>query len=81
LKMPDGFCSNASPSALTTVNGQSARQIFLRNGDIIELGPVRIQFWLSQTRQVDLRLREVLTWSALAGLCVAQVLLVYLLIH
>jgi len=81
LEMPEGFLLRANSSALTTVNGQPARQSFLRNGDVIELGPVKIQFWLSQMRQIDLRFREFLTWFALAALCAAQVALVYWLIR
>jgi len=81
LEMPEGFLLRANSNALTTVNGQPTRQSFLRNGDVIELGPVNIQFWLSQMRQIDLRLREFLTWFALAALCAAQVALVYWLIR
>lgn len=77
LEMPGGFLLRANPDALTTVNGQPTRQAFLRNGDVIEIGPVKIQFWLGPTRQADLRLREFLTWFALAALCAAQVAVVY----
>jgi pSer/pThr/pTyr-binding forkhead associated (FHA) protein len=81
LEMPDGFRLRTNPGALTAVNGQPTEQTILRNGDVIEIGPVKIQFWLSRTRQADLRLREFLTWFALATLCAAQVAVVYWLIR
>ena len=77
LQIPDGFLLKAHPRALTNVNGQPVQQAFLRNGDLIEIGPLKIQFWLSQTRQRGLRTREFLTWFALAALCAGQIILIY----
>jgi hypothetical protein len=48
-----------------TVNGVAWRQGTLRNGDLIELGAVRLQFWLSETQQQALWPRR-LTWAAIA---------------
>ena len=69
----------AAPDALTTVNGQPQRDALLRNGDIIELGSLRLQFGLSPTSHRSLRLREALTWVALALLSLGQVALIYAL--
>lgn len=69
----------AAPDALTAVNGQPARETVLRNGDIIELGSLRLQFGLSPTTPRSLRLREATTWIALALLSLAQVALIYVL--
>ena len=77
LQIPDGFLLKAHPRALTSVNGQPVQQAFLRNGDLIEVGPLKIQFWLSETRQRGLRTREFLTWFALAALCAGQIVLIY----
>jgi len=77
LRRPDGFFLKVNPSALATVNGQPARGQFLRNGDLIQIGQVRIQFWLSRVRQVDLRPRELVTWLALGLLCAIQLALIY----
>jgi len=77
LRKPDGFILTVNPAALATVNDQPARQQLLRNGDLINIGSSRIQFWLGGTRQIDLRLREFLTWFGLALLCVAQLGLIY----
>jgi len=69
--------AKAHPRALTNINGQPVQQAFLRNGDLIEVGSLKIQFWLSATRQRGLRTREFLTWFALAALCVGQIVLIY----
>jgi hypothetical protein len=49
----------------------------LRNGDGVEIGALKMQFWLGQTRQAGLRFREWLTWAAIAALCLAQIALIY----
>jgi pSer/pThr/pTyr-binding forkhead associated (FHA) protein len=67
---------NSHPEAFTGLNGERVQRAILRNGDLIELGSVTLQFWLSPTRQASLWLREWLTWLALAGLFAAQVALI-----
>ena len=69
LQIPDGFLLKAHPHALTNVNGHPIQQAFLRNGDLIEVGPLKIQFWLSETRERGVQTRELLTWFDLAALC------------
>jgi len=71
----------AQPEALLSVNGAQVDQAVLRNGDIISIGALKIQFALSPVRQSSLSAREGLTWAALALLCLAQVLLIYNLIR
>ena len=62
---------------MASLNHLPVRQASLRNGDLIELGAVQLQFGLSPTRHRSLRLREVLTWIALGLLCLGQVALIY----
>ena len=81
LQVPDGFLLKSHPGALTSVNGKPVQQAFLRNGDLIEVGRLKIQFWLSETRQRGLRTREFLTWFALAALCAGQIVLIYGLLN
>jgi len=71
----------AEASALLSVNGVPVERAVLRNGDVISIGALKIQFALSPVRQSSLRWREWLTWAALALLCLAQVALVCLLIQ
>ena len=81
LRTPEGFVLTVHSEARATVNDQPVQQAILRNGDLIAMGPVKIQFWLSETRQSDLRPREWLTWAALAALCAGQVALIYRLLR
>jgi hypothetical protein len=73
----EGFILTVQPGAFAAVNGQAVEQAVLRNGDLIELGAARLQFGFTPTRHRSLRLREALTWIALALLCLGQVALVY----
>jgi pSer/pThr/pTyr-binding forkhead associated (FHA) protein len=75
-----GLVLMAQPNTLATVNGQPVQQAVLRNGDIINIGSLRMQFWLSETHQVGLRFREGLTWTAIAAISVGQVVLLYWLL-
>jgi len=76
-----GFILSAQPNALATVNGQPVEQTVLRNGDAISLGSLRMQFWLSETRQTDLRLREGFTWAGIAAISLGQIGLIYWLLR
>lgn len=75
-----GFVLSAQPNALTRLNGQPVQQALLRNGDAIELGSLKLQFWLGQTRQAGLRLREAFTWTAIGLIALAQLALLYWLL-
>ncbi len=72
-----GFVATTQPETCAVINGQSTDSALLRNGDLIELGAVRIRFALAPTRPRSLLLREALTWIALAVLCLGQVALIY----
>jgi pSer/pThr/pTyr-binding forkhead associated (FHA) protein len=76
-----GIVLSAQSNALVAVNGQAVQQTVLRNGDAIDIGSLRLQFWLSETRQVDLRLREGFTWAAIAAISLGQVGLIYWLLR
>jgi hypothetical protein len=65
----------AQPGALLSVNGVQSDQAVLRNGDVISIGALRIQFSLSPVRQSSLRASEWIVWTALALLCLGQVVL------
>ena len=77
----EGIVLSAQSNALTAVNGQAVQKTVLRNGDVIDIGSLRLQFWLSETRQADLRLREGFTWAALAAISLGQVGLIYWLLR
>ncbi len=76
-----GIVLSTQANALARVNGQPVQQALLRNGDAIQIGSLQLQFWLSETRQASLRLREALLWSAIGLVVLAQVALVYWLVR
>ncbi len=81
FKPAEGIVLSAQPNALASVNGQPVSQTVLRNGDEIAIGSLKLQFWLSETRQAGLRFREGLTWAGIAAISLGQVWLIYWLLH
>ena len=73
----NGFVLSTHSNALATINGQAFHEVVLHNGDALEIGALKICFWLGETRQASLRLREWLTWAALALITAGQVVLIY----
>ena len=72
-----GIVLSAQPSALAAVHGQPVDRTVLRNGDTIDIGSLKLQFWLTEARQTGLRFREGLTWVAIAAISIGQVGLIY----
>jgi hypothetical protein len=81
LDLAEGFKLNVQPNALATVNGQPFQQTVLRGGDTIQIGSLKLQFFISETRQVGLGLREFITWTAIAAITLGQVTLIYWLLR
>src|SRR5690242_19178326 len=54
----DGFTARSHATAIFTLNGKSAQDQILRNGDVIEIGALKIRFSLSPVQQRSLFLRE-----------------------
>lgn len=75
------FVLRTFPNALATVNGASCSETPLKNGDLIEMGILKIRFWLCETRQQSLRLREIVTWLSLGILSAGQIGLIYWLLR
>ena len=81
LRSAEGFFASVPANVLASVNGTMvSEETRLRNGDVLELGAVKILFGLAPTRQRSLRWREALTWVALAALCLGQVAVIYWLL-
>ncbi|HXR03834.1 MAG TPA: FHA domain-containing protein [Verrucomicrobiae bacterium] len=76
-----GFTLTAESNALASVNRQPVQTAVLRNGDLITLGSVQLQFWLAAARQRGLRTSEVCVWTLIVGVTALQVALVYCLIR
>ena len=72
-----GFVLRTCPNAIASINGHPFSEAVLRNGDAIEIGALKIRFWLGETRQVGLGLREGLTWAAFVVILIFQLALIY----
>ena len=77
----EGFAFAIRADALALINGERVESGILRHGDLIELGSVRLRFWLARSRQKTLRLREFVTWVALFALFLSQLGLIYWLLR
>ncbi len=71
-RFPEGYIARRQSDATATVNNQPFTEQRLRNGDLLELGGAKLQFWLGDVSQKRLRLREMLVWATLAALVGAQ---------
>src|ERR1043166_6049013 len=67
-----GIVLTCNDQAMVQVNGQLIQKAVLHNADTIEFGSVRLQFWLSETRQAGLRASEGFAWAIIAGMCLIQ---------
>ena len=76
-----GFNLATAPDTLATVNSEPVQNVILRNGDIIAIGSVKIQFWLAAARQGSLLLREFFLWALIAAVTAAELVLLYWLLH
>ena len=77
----EGFVLTACPDALVTVNHEPAQTVRLRNGDSIEVGAVRMRFWLGEPHQRGLRLREWFVWTLILAVSVGEIAVVYWLLQ
>lgn len=62
-----------SPEAGLTVNGERFDGGPLRNGDVIEIGALKLRFLLAPARQRTFHWREAATWLALGLLVCCQI--------
>lgn len=69
----EGLALRATSGAMTLVNGQVVTTARLRHGDLIQLGELRMQFWLSPAQQAGLKLREFLTWLGVAAVIAVEI--------
>lgn len=81
LSPGEGFVLAVHGQALASVNGEPIHETTLRNGDLIQIGSSKLQFWLGETRQVSLGWREWVLWSGIAIVSLGQVGLIYWLLR
>ena len=78
LNVSEGFRLQVHGEALASVNGEPVREALISNGDTIDLGSLRIQFWLARARQKGWRMREWASWLSILSLFAGQIALIYL---
>ncbi len=78
-RLADGFVVDSGSDALTRLNGERVQRATLRNGDILEIGCEKVQFWLSAPRQRGLALRECLTWLGLVLVVASEGLIMWVM--
>lgn len=79
LDAAEGIRVVTQPEAPLLINGRPVRQARLRNGDVLELGGLKLRFWLAPAALRSLSLREGATWGLLVVLAALQgVLLLWL---
>lgn len=79
---PDaGFVLRLQGGALATCNTEPFQTVALRNGDVIALGAVKLQFWLGEVEQSNPAGRELAVWLALAALTAGQIALAWWLVR
>lgn len=81
LTAADGFQVVVRPDALVAINGQAVRETALKNGDVVEFGPLRVRVSLSPTRPRNLAFRELSLWLLIAGVALSQIILIYRLLN
>ena len=77
LNSSAGFVLETQPDALVTANGQPVQRAVLRNGDTLEIGALKLQFWLGEARQRGLRSAERLVWAVILAVSSGQIALAY----
>lgn len=73
----NAFEVECNDKASIIINGEIATGQLLRNGDLLELGSVKIRFGLTPPEQHSLVSREISTWIGLGLLCLVQIAIFY----
>jgi pSer/pThr/pTyr-binding forkhead associated (FHA) protein len=81
LQREAGFTLTTASNTLVSVNSQPVQTAVLRNGDLITLGSVKLQFWLSAARQCGSHASEFFVWTLVVAVTVAQFALIYWLVR
>lgn len=71
-----GFILETQTDALVTVNHEPTRSAPLQNGDSVELGAVKLRFWLADPVIRTFRVREWFVWTLVAGIALSELALI-----
>jgi pSer/pThr/pTyr-binding forkhead associated (FHA) protein len=76
----DGFILQTATGTIVAVNDQAQTAVRLRNGDILSLGSVKIQFSLTASQQHGQQVRELFLWTILVLVTFGQFALIFWLL-
>ncbi|HAM70447.1 MAG TPA: hypothetical protein DCM86_02260 [Verrucomicrobiales bacterium] len=76
----EGFSINPVGEATVLLNGEPCEAARLRNGDVLRLGSLDLQCWLSPARQKRLRVAEGITWGLVLAVLALQAFLLHRLV-
>jgi predicted component of type VI protein secretion system len=68
----EGCVLKAQADAAVLLDGKPIQFAPLRNGDVIELGSLKLRFWLGEAQQKALTAREAVVWAILAGVVLLE---------
>ena len=77
LDAQNGLSLKVQETAHASINGEPFKSAIMRNGDIVELGAVKLRFWLAKARRRNLVWREWMVWAIVTGVALGQVALIY----
>lgn len=72
-----GFMLSTQGQAITSVNGCPVQSVRLHNGDGIEVGSLKMSFWIGATKQSSQRVFEWFVWMVLVLVTVAELGLLF----
>lgn len=76
----EGFRFQAGTDAFVALNEQPQTAAWLRNGDILSFGSVKIRFWIAPAKLRGLQLRELSVWLLIVGVTAFQIFLIHRLL-
>jgi pSer/pThr/pTyr-binding forkhead associated (FHA) protein len=71
----EGIHLVGSPESLTAVNGHLVKETRIRNGDLVQIGGVRLLLSVAPAAQRSFRPLEIVIWTALGAVGLAQLYL------
>lgn len=73
---PEGFVLATSSNAFVALNARQIQQAVLKNGDLIEIGLLKLRFSLAPARQMPLVTREAVVLTVLTLLAIFQIAII-----
>jgi pSer/pThr/pTyr-binding forkhead associated (FHA) protein len=76
LDAATGFVLAVQSQAILTLNHEPVQTALLRNGDSLELGSVRLRFWLADPVVRTFRVGEWFVWTLVSAIALGEIALI-----